>query len=135
MTRRPLVILETPFAGKGETEAEMAFDAARKLRYLRACMRDSLMRGESPYASHGLYTQPGVLRDDVPEERDHGIQAGFAWRHAADLTAVYVDLGYSSGMHAGIANSSSIGVQIQERWLGPDWEVDAILRENRIPRA
>lgn len=45
-----LVIIESPFAG----------DVVRNLRYLRACMRDCLRRGEAPYASHALYTQPGV---------------------------------------------------------------------------
>jgi hypothetical protein len=39
-----------------------------------------LLRGESPIASHLLYTQPGILKDDVPEERPLGIEAGLAWR-------------------------------------------------------
>lgn len=70
------VIVESPYAG----------DIDRNVRYVRACMRDCLLllRGESPFASHALYTQEGVLRDDVPEERMHGISAGFAWREAAD---------------------------------------------------
>ncbi len=82
------VILESPYAG----------DIDENLRYLRACMRDCLLRGEAPFASHGLYTQPGVLRDEVPEEREHGIMAGFAWRAAAEKTVFYVDRGWSRGM-------------------------------------
>jgi len=39
------------------------------LKYLRRCMVDCLKRGEAPYASHGLYTQEGVLDDTVSEER------------------------------------------------------------------
>ena len=27
-----------------------------------------------------IYTQPGILRDEVPEERQRGIDAGLAWR-------------------------------------------------------
>ena len=44
--------------------------------YARACVADCLRRGDSAIASHLLYTQPGVLRDDVPGERELGIAAG-----------------------------------------------------------
>lgn len=86
------VIIESPYQGNIELN----------LRYLRACMADCIRRGEAPFASHGLYTQPGVLRDGVPEERMAGIHAGFAWRGAADATVVYTDLGTSTGMGYGI---------------------------------
>jgi len=116
------VIVESPFAGETPEEAE------RNLRYLRACMRDCLLRGESPYASHGLYTQPGVLNDAVPEERDHGIQAGFAWRAVADATIVYSDLGVSRGMVKGIQHADKLRAEgddheIEFRELGGEWEV------------
>jgi len=84
------VILESPYAG----------DIERNLRYLRACMADCLRRGEAPFASHGLYTQPGVLNDDVPSDRALGIAAGFEWREAAECTVFYEDLGWSRGMVA-----------------------------------
>jgi hypothetical protein len=58
-----LVILESPYAG----------DVAANTAYARACVRDSLSRGEAPLASHLLYTQPGILRYDVPDERQRGI--------------------------------------------------------------
>jgi hypothetical protein len=64
-----LVILESPYAGDVETNTT----------YARACVRDSLSRGEAPLASHLLYTQPGILRDDVPDERQRGMDAGLAW--------------------------------------------------------
>lgn len=82
------VIIESPYAG--EVELNVA--------YLQSCLRDSLLRGEAPFASHGLYTQPGVLRDDIPQERELGMCAGFAWRPQADLTVFYVDRGFSGGM-------------------------------------
>lgn len=44
------VVIESPFAG----------DVELNLRYLRACMHHCLKSGEAPYASHALYTQPGV---------------------------------------------------------------------------
>lgn len=86
------VIIESPYAG----------DVAKNLAYVRACMRDSLLRGEAPYASHALYTQDGVLDDLIPGERKHGIDAGFAWRAAAELTVFYEDLGWTKGMLQGL---------------------------------
>jgi hypothetical protein len=83
-----LVVLESPYAG--EVELNVA--------YARAAMRDSLLRGEAPFASHLLYTQPGVLDDDIPLEREHGIEAGWAWHEVAALVVFYIDLGYSPGM-------------------------------------
>lgn len=106
------VIVESPYAG----------DIEKNVRYLRACMRDCLLRGEAPYASHGLYTQEGVLRDEVPEEREYGISAGFAWREGADKTVVYTDLGYSKGMNYGIAHAHEINHPIEYRTLGGEWE-------------
>lgn len=99
------VIIESPYAGDTDTN----------LAYLRACMHDSLMRGEAPFASHGLYTQPGVLRDDVPAERARGIEAGFAWRSVAELTVVYTDLGITPGMAAGIEHAERDGRDIEYR--------------------
>lgn len=100
-----LVILESPYAG----------DIERNVAYARAALRDSLMRGESPIASHLLYTQPGVLRDEVVGERNHGILAGLAWRRVADATVVYEDLGISRGMAAAIASAEAEGLAIEYR--------------------
>ena len=101
------VIVETPYAG----------DVERNLRYLRACMRDCFLRGEAPFASHAIYTQPGVLDDTDPDERQLGIEAGFVWREFADATVVYTDLGMSRGMEYGIAHANSIEHKIEYRSL------------------
>ena len=105
------VIVESPFAG----------DVLTNTDYLRACLRDCLLRGEAPFASHGLYTQPGVLRDEDPTERAMGIEAGFAWRQLARKTVVYVDRGQSSGMIAGIEDARERGHAIEFRRLGAPW--------------
>ncbi len=110
MTPDRLVILESPYAGEVTTNED----------YARDCMRDSLLRGEAPYASHLLYTQPGVLDDDVPNERSLGIAAGFAWRRVAQATVVYTDLGISHGMELGIADAKTRGVPVEFRQLA-DW--------------
>lgn len=105
------VIVESPFA------ADTPEGVERNLRFLRAAMRDCLLRGEAPYASHGLYTQPGVLDDKSPEEREKGLLAGFTWRPFAVKTVVYTNLGLSSGMQRGIAHAHSIGHVIEYREL------------------
>lgn len=102
-----LVILESPFAG--DVEANVA--------YARAALRDSLMRGEAPLASHLLYTQPGVLDDTLPEERARGIDAGLAWGPLAEATVVYTDRGISRGMAYGIARAEREGRPVEYRTL------------------
>lgn len=108
--RACLVIIESPYAG----------DVDRNLAYARAAMADSLRRGEAPFASHLLYTQPGILDDTIPDERQRGIDAGLAWGLVADLTAVYVDLGITSGMTLGIERARRDGRPVEERSL-PGW--------------
>jgi hypothetical protein len=105
-----LVIIESPYAGDVETNT----------RYARACVRDSLLRGEAPIASHLLYTQEGILNDLIPSERQHGIDAGLAWREVAESSIVYTDLGISKGMEYGIAAAIKAGLIIEYRQLG-DW--------------
>jgi len=108
MTR--LVVLESPYAG----------DVAENERYARAALHDCLMRGEAPIASHLLYTQPGVLNDLNPAERQHGIDAGLAWGRVAEATVVYTDRGMSGGMKYGIANAESAGRPVELRTV-PGW--------------
>jgi len=96
-----LVIVESPFAGELGLDLD-GDDVENNLRYARAAMRDSISRGEAPFASHVLYTQPGVLCDRVPDERQLGIDAGMAWGRVAHATVVYTDLGISPGMRQGI---------------------------------
>jgi len=101
------VILESPFAGEVE----------QSVAYARACLRDCLLRGEAPVASHLLYTQPGVLRDEVPEERALGIEAGLAWGKEAEATVVYTDRGISRGMQFGIDRAHREGRPVEFRTL------------------
>jgi hypothetical protein len=109
-----LVILESPFAG----------DVEANIKYARAAVRDSLLRGEAPIASHLLYTQEGILDDDVPEERAQGIDAGLAWRTVAEGTVVYTDLGISKGMEYGIQAAKDAGNPVEYRTLSLENEPD-----------
>ena len=101
------VIIESPFAG----------DVDKNLRYVRAAMHDCLLRKEAPYASHALYTQNGVLNDDIEVERWLGIHAGFVWRKLAAKTVVYDDFGISKGMAYGIEHAEANGHEVEYRQL------------------
>ena len=98
-----LVIIESPFADPTPEGIE------ENIAYARRCLKDSLLRGEAPLASHLLYTQAGVLDDTIPEERVLGIEAGLAWGKLAHATVVYVDRGISNGMQFGIRRAKSEG--------------------------
>lgn len=101
------VWIESPYAG----------DIAANVEYARACVRDCLKRGEAPIASHLLFTQPGILRDEIPDERRLGMEAGFAWNAHAEACVVYTDRGISRGMRAGMDVAEQFGVPIEERKL------------------
>lgn len=105
-----LVLIESPYAGNVQLN----------LAYLRAAMRDCLLRGEAPYASHAMYTQDGVLDDDLPDERSLGIEAGLAWGAMAQKTVVYTDLGMSRGMVFGISRARREGREVEYRTLPAD---------------
>jgi hypothetical protein len=108
-----LVIIESPYAGDIEANVE----------YARRCVRDSLMRGEAPIASHLHYTQPGILIDEIPADRERGIAAGLAWRRVADASVVYIDHGISKGMQYGIELASASGLKLEYRKLN-DYKVE-----------
>ncbi|SPL63122.1 DUF7768 domain-containing protein [Ochrobactrum soli] len=103
--REPLVIIERPFSG----------DVVRNTEYARACLSDSLRRGEAPIASHLLHTQ--VLDDMRHDERELGIEAGLAWYRVAEKCIVYEDRGTSGGMMTGIRRAKQFGVPVEYRRL------------------
>lgn len=106
------IILESPYAGNVKQNVE----------YARACVRDSLMRGESPIASHLLYTQPGILDDNVPDERKLGIEAGLTWCDVAELHVFYIDLGWSAGMIDALERAVNMDLDFEYRSIKTDPE-------------
>lgn len=102
-----IVSIESPYSGNKELN----------LRYVRACMKSCLEKGEAPVASHALFTQEGVLNDDVAEERKLGMEAGFAINMLTSKTVVYTDLGISDGMLKGIERAKQAGRIIEYRNL------------------
>ena len=100
-----LVIIESPYMGNVKSN----------VAYARKCMSDSLLRGESPFASHLLYTQ--VLDDTKEIERLTGMSRAFNWYRHADLMAVYTDKGVSKGMEMGIEVAKNLVINIEYRNL------------------
>lgn len=105
------VIVESPYAASTPEGIE------ENIAYARACMADCLSRGEAPFASHLLYTQEGVLRDEVPEQRERGIEAGLAWGLAAEASVVYADLGITPGMIRGVRRAARDKRPVELRFL------------------
>lgn len=119
-----VVVLESPYA------AATPEGISANLCYLRAGMREAFLRGELPIASHALYTQPGVLNDTIPEERNLGIEAGFEVARVLHLAKVLeaaarldheipetvrlmlTDRGVSSGMKRGFEHANAIGQRV-----------------------
>lgn len=110
MAHPKLVILESPY---GDPDPEVV---AANVTYARECMHDCLVvHGEAPYASHLLYTQPGVLNDRQSDDRKLGIAAGLAWGLHAELTVVYLGRGLTPGMRQGIERAREEGRPIEYR--------------------
>lgn len=99
------VIIESPYEG----------DVEKNIEYARLCLRDSLIRGESPIASHLLYTQ--VLDDTIPAERNAGIEAGLAWLEVAEAHIFYGDFGMSKGMMIAYDRAMQSGKKIETRYI------------------
>lgn len=109
-----LIIIESPYRAPTGALFE------RNLLYLDMCIRDSILRGESPFASHKLY--PGALNEEEPTERDLGIRCGYEWWRAASLVAFYLDLGASEGMMLAMKRAQTMNIKTENR---------RIINENR----
>jgi hypothetical protein len=106
------VIIESPF--KAETKVQQEIH----IQYARKAIRHSLNKGEFPFASHLLYTQPGIFNDEIIEERELGINANLEIIKRADLVAIYSDYGISEGMLKAIAHCVAYGIPMVSRYIG-----------------
>lgn len=119
------VAIETPCAGHPpewlpKWLAKWAEWAERRIfneRYTALCMRDSLMRGEAPYASQFMYDRVGVLDDANPEHRHLGMACGIVWTSRAVLMAVYCDHGVSRGMREAMKFALANGIPVEKRHI------------------
>lgn len=113
--QRTLVSIESPYAG----------DVERNTLYARFCMRDSIINhNEAPFASHLLYTQPNILNDCIPVEREIGITTGLEFTRMTEKTVVYTDLGITKGMEQAIKSAEENGTELEMRKLSCSyWEL------------
>lgn len=103
----PLVIVESPY-----------YHTTRRGRllyrnYLKACVEDSMARGEAPFASHAFYTQ--FLNDLDPKSRTIGMRLSRAFIMVCAFVAVYEDYGRSKGMLEGIRIAELYAKRIEFR--------------------
>jgi len=102
------VILESPYAGNVDLN----------VAYLNTCIAHALEVGDAPVASHRLY--PGILDDNLADQRALGMAAGHAWICVAEAMVVYTDLGVSPGMLEAMRLAHGHGIPIERRTiLGP----------------
>lgn len=107
--KRPaLVAIESPWAGLGAGE--------KAANYLRQCIRDSLSRGEIPWASHAMLAHTRALYEEDEDQRAEGLETNqFFIIHYAALVAFYTDHGMSPGMKLARQWAGMHGVRIEER--------------------
>lgn len=105
-----LTLIESPYAG---TPDEILENEA----YARYAAKDCLSKNEIPFASHILYTQPGVLDDTQSAQRRLGIEAGLIMGQLCQKTALYEDRGVTIGMEEGIERAKAFGREIEHRTL------------------
>jgi len=107
---KELVVIESPWKAESTTEQ------IRNKTYALRCLKDSILRGEAPYASHLIYTQVLNEADDI--ERNLGMNIGFAWGSNATKTVVYQDYGITDGMNLGITRAIQEGRSVEVRSIG-----------------
>ncbi len=101
--------VESPYGGPDDDTLR------RNVLYARAACKHALGMGYAPYASHLFFTQPGILDDKIPAERELGMEAGKALiRQSATSSLFYLDLGMSGGMEWGKQDALRQGRTIEE---------------------
>lgn len=113
-----LVVLESPWAGLGADKATSLakLEDCPAFTYLRACIRDSLSRGEIPWASHAMLALTRALYEEDPDQRQEGIDVGkAAIKNLAGKVAAYTDHGISPGMKQAILWARMHGKPVEFR--------------------
>jgi hypothetical protein len=104
---KKLVCIESPWRN---------FALARP--YLSACIRDAVMRGEVPIASHAMFCVASDFNDEVDADRALGLTAARVMIQNCQLVAVYCDHGISEGMRRAMEFAFSINKPVETRRIG-----------------
>lgn len=92
--------------------------------YARKCVRDSLLVGESPVSFHLLYSQPGVVCDDMQNESFLGVDSRDSWIRRAEKLVLYVNLGFSDDMLKSVRVAEKLNVPVEYRKLEESEQVN-----------
>lgn len=110
-TRRPIVLVETPYKFEDQTLI------MKHERYAKMCLEDSVkMRKECAIVPHMLYSQVLNFRDQ--QEHDMALSAHLSLVPVMAYMAVYTDYGVSPAMQAAINMASQYAKKIEYRLLG-----------------
>lgn len=103
------VIVESPL------KADTPEDFQRNFRFLLWCCRAEFEAGNEPIASHLVC--PWFMDDQVPAERDAGINSPWVWDDNGDPHVFYDDIGISSGMRLARHKCEMAGIVAHHRSL------------------
>lgn len=107
------VTLESPYAATKKHTVE------EHISYAQECVEALLREGLAPFASHLLYTQPGVLDDNSPKDRALGIEAGLTLAEKTDMRVFAVDYGMSRGMLTALERTKGQQLGVMAHKIAP----------------
>lgn len=107
---RKLVMIECPYGTEDPAKRELYE------RYAKMCLKDSLRRGEAPFAGQMFYAK--LLNTHVAPEKDVGLVSHMSWIAVADIVAIYTDLGISPSMQIAINVATIKNRQMRFRSIG-----------------
>lgn len=109
-----LVVVESPWRGLANKRLPDPY--AKSKHYLRQCLRDCLVRGEIPWASHAVLAWTRALYEEDADQRAEGIQVCKDMiQHHAQKVVLYVDFGITTGMHEALIWARMHGKPTEER--------------------
>lgn len=107
----PVVIVEC------RSRARTDHERHENVTYMQRCLKDSLMRGESPVALEYLYTQPNVLDNERSADRALANRAIMRFYSIANIVAVYEDREFDANMRKRLLLAKRFGVTVEYRGI------------------
>lgn len=122
MSKRALrVFVCSPLRGDGTPKS-----IGRNVALAKRLCRAVLLAGHAPFAPHVHYTS--MLDEQIPAERDMGINAGFAWLTMADEIWMFArDIGECSpGMVKELNAARTMAMPPVVRWMPEEFEAERV---------
>jgi len=109
------IVIETPFLG-------LYPRTFQHFKYCRACLRDSLSRGEAPLPSFIFLMFDGLVDVKDVKSRKGAALAANTWTDIAQKLVIYIDLGITDAMKDRIRSAKDLDQVVEYRKLGDKWE-------------